>query len=381
VRPEQQREIVGRILDLAERGTTQLAESPLRLPVTDYVSHDVFAAEQEQLFRDRPVVACMSCDVREPGECFATESGGVPFVVVRHGDGTLRAFANICRHRGSPLVAPGPGHLGRSFRCGFHGWVYDLNGAVTGRPNSCGGFDLLDVTTTSLLERPVCEAHGMVFVRPSGEAPIDLDELLCGMGDELDSFGFDRYHRFAQWDSTWAANWKLLVDTFLETYHVPALHPDTVARYFLSSPSVFATFGPNIRFHSLMKSVLEERDRPEAEWELLSHGTVEYFIAPNTVLNYSVDHLALYQFTPDGPHRSRVSLTMYTPSSSVEEPAAAHFRRTLELHQRVSGDQDFTKQEAIHRAISSGAMHSVVFGRNEPAAIHFHESLRNLLGS
>jgi phenylpropionate dioxygenase-like ring-hydroxylating dioxygenase large terminal subunit len=394
MRRERQREIVRTILDLAAVDGTQLADAPLVNPVSDYVSPEVFAAERQRLFRERPVLACLSADLREPGDCYATESGGVPFVVLRHPDGSARAYVNICRHRGSPLVDPGPGHLARSLRCGFHGWTYDLDGAVIARPHSTGGFDGLDDAGSALIPCPSAEAHGLVLVRPVGDAPVDLDEVLVGMGDELDEFGFGAYHHFDEWVSEWAGNWKLLVDTFLETYHVPALHPDTVARHFIVRPSVCAAFGPNIRFHSLMKTVLGLRERPEPEWELLPHGTVEYLVSPAAVLNYSVDHLALYRFLPLAVDRTRVVLTLYTPTpvhqagdgsggravDHAADPAAAeHYRRTLALHQRVSGGQDFTKQEQIQRALSSGALPHVVYGRNEPAVIHFHRSLSALL--
>jgi hypothetical protein len=75
-----------------------------------------------------------------------------------------------------------------------------------------------------------------------------------------------------------------------------------------------------------------------------------------------------------------VSLTLYTPEPvAADGPAAEHYRRTLALHQRVSGGQDFTKQEQIHRALASGALEHVVHGANEPAVIHFHASRRALL--
>lgn len=378
MRPELQRDIVRKILALADADTTELADAPLVVDVADYVSDAAHEREQRVLFRARPVVAALSCDLREPGDLVALDSGGVPLVVVRTGSGALRAFVNICRHRGSPLVAAGPGHVARSFHCTFHGWVYDLDGRNIGMPHSSGGFDDLAPGCADLLDRPVAEAHGFVWVRPEGDAPIDLDEVLAGVGDELDAFGFGSYHRFDTDVSEWQANWKLLVDTFLETYHVPALHPTTVGRHFLVRPSLFAPFGPNLRFHSLMKSVLGLAEVPEPERDLLAHGTVEYLLAPNVVVNFSVDHVAIYRFVPQAAGRTRVELTIYTPQP-VDDPATAtHFARTLDLHRRVSGGEDFTKQEQVHRALASGAMPTVVFGRNEPAAIHFHRTCHDL---
>lgn len=380
MRIELQREIVRDILQLARTDATHMADEPLVLDVAEYVSDAAHEREQRVLFRTRPVAVCLSGDLREPGDLVALDSGGIPLVVVRTAPGALRAFVNICRHRGSPLVEPGPGHVARAFRCTFHGWVYDLDGRNVGMPHSGGGFDGLPAGCTDLLERPVAEAHGFVWVRPEGDAPVDLAEVVAGVGDELDAFDFGSYHRFDADVREWQANWKLLVDTFLETYHVPALHPTTVGRHFLVRPSVFAPFGPNLRFHSLMRSVLTLAEQPEHTWELLPHGTVEYLLAPNLVVNFSVDHVAIYRFVPLAAGRTRVELTLYTPHEVTDPDERTHFARTLDLHRRVSGGEDFTKQEQVHAALASGAMTTVVFGRNEPAAIHFHRT-RHALGA
>lgn len=373
--PALQREIVREILELAAADTTRLADEPHVVGVEAFTGLGTFAREQEALFRARPVAVCLTADVREPGDVFGVDSGGVPLVVVRGEDGRVRAFANVCRHRGAALVAPGPGHVARSFRCTFHGWVYDLAGRNIGMPHSTGGFDGLDPACTALVERPAAEAHGFVFVRPVGDAPVDTDALLGPAGPELASFGFGTFHRFDADVREWAANWKLLVDTFLETYHVPALHPTTVGRHFLSRPSTCAALGDNIRFHSLMKTVLGLRDVPEGEWTLLPHGTVEYLLTPNMVVNYSVDHVAIYRFVPLAPDRTRAELTIYTPQPVTTDDDRDHFARTLALHLRVSGGEDFTKQEEVQRGLASGAIDEVVFGRNEPAAILFHRTL------
>lgn len=375
-----QREIVREILALAATDTTKLADALLAVAVEDFTGEATFARERDALFRARPVVACLSADVREPGDVFGVECGGVPLVVVRGEAGRVRAFANVCRHRGAALVAPGPGHVARSMRCTFHGWVYDLDGRNIGMPHSAGGFDGLADACTALVERPAAEAHGFVFVRPVGDDPVDVDALLGPAAPELASFAFATFHRFATDVREWDANWKLLVDTFLETYHVPALHPTTVGRHFLSRPSTCAALGPNIRFHSLMKTVLGLRDVPESAWSLLPHGTVEYLLTPNLVVNYSVDHVAIYRFVPLAPDRTRAELTIYTPDEVTSEADREHFARTLALHVRVSGGEDFTKQEEVQRGLASGAIDEVVFGRNEPAAILFHQALRALGG-
>jgi hypothetical protein len=129
----------------------------------------------------------------------------------------------------------------------------------------------------------------------------------------------------------------------------------------------------------LQKNFLELKDLPEDQWDLESRGTIEYFLAPNTILSHSVDHMAMYRFLPRAVDETVSELTIYTPKPVESDRERAHYQQTLELHQRVAGDEDFVQQEAIQRSLASGFVTETIFGRNEPAAIHFHDSLRALL--
>jgi len=378
MRPDRQREIVRRLLSLHEQKSTELAPQPLRNPAEDYTNHEQFALEQHRLFRERPVVACLSVDVAGPGAFVTTDCGGIPAAVVRGDDGQLRAFVNICRHRAS-LLLDGHGTLNRSIVCGFHGWTYGLDGRLMAQPFSCDGFASIDNDELSLRRAAVAERAGLVFVRAASDEPIDLDGLLCGVDEELVDFELPSFFRYDSWVSSWKCNYKLILDTFLEAYHVFALHRRSVARYYLVTPSTWDPFGPNLRYHSLQKNFPELKDLPEEQWDLESRGTIEYFIAPNTILSHSVDHMAVYRFLPRAVDETVAELTIYTPKPVESDADREHYRRTLELHQRVSGGEDFIQQEAIQRSLASGLVKETIFGRNEPAAIHFHTAMRELL--
>ena len=380
MKPERQREIVRRLLALHDAKSTELAPEPLRNPAADYTSAEQFALEERHLFRERPIVACLSVDVAEPGAFVTTDCGGIPIVVVRGDDGELRAFVNICRHRASILL-DGHGTLNRSIVCGFHGWTYGLDGVLIAQPFSCDGFSSIDPGELSLRPAAVAERSGLVFVRAATDEPIDLDEVLCGVDDELDDFELSSFFRYDSWVSSWKCNYKLMLDTFLEAYHVFALHRRSVARYYITAPSTWDPFGPNLRYHSLQKNFPELKDLPEDQWDLESRGTIEYFIAPNTILSHSVDHLAIYRFLPTDVDETTAEMTIYTPKAVESDAEHEHYRRTLELHKRVSGGEDFIQQEGIQRSLASGLVKETIFGRNEPAAIHFHNSLRELLKS
>jgi phenylpropionate dioxygenase-like ring-hydroxylating dioxygenase large terminal subunit len=383
VRREVQVEIVRRVLDLHRRGTTDLGDAPERVPATDYTSPEVLAAEVRVALRDRPVAVCLSADVARPGDVLATTAGGVPLLLVRDGDGTLRAFVNACRHRAAPLADLGCTSGAHGFTCRFHGWTYGLDGALRGRPYAGEAFGGIDVDTLGLIERPLAEAHGIVVVRPGGgDAPVSVDGLLGDLVDDIAHLGLERWHRGPSWAGTWRANWKLLVDTFLESYHVFALHKQTVGRWFLSQPSTYDVSADTIRLQTTQKSLLGLAERPESEWDLLAHATIEYLVGANFLLSHSIDHVAAYRFVPEAPDRTRVELVLYTEEPIGDEAARReHYDRTLALHVKVATDEDFDEQERIQANLASGAVPEVLFGRNEPAAAHLHRWVHELLAA
>jgi phenylpropionate dioxygenase-like ring-hydroxylating dioxygenase large terminal subunit len=383
VRREVQVEIVRRVLDLHRRGTTDLADAPLRVPATDYTSPDVLAVEQRVVLRARPVAVCLSADVARPGDVLATTSGGVPLLLVRDEEGTLRAFVNACRHRASPLADRGCTSGAHGLTCRFHGWTYGLDGALRGRPYAGEAFAGIDVDGLGLIERPLAEAHGIVVVRPGGgDDSVSVEALLGELVDDVADLGLVRWHRGPSWSGTWHANWKLLLATFLESYHVFSLHKQTVGRYFVSQPSTYDVSSETIRLQTTQKSLLELAERPESEWDLLAHATIEHLVGATFLLSHSVDHVAVYRFLPEAPDRTRVELVLYTEEPIGDDgPRREHYDRTLALHVKVATDEDFHEQERIQANLASGAVPEVLFGRNEPAAIHLHRWVGELLAA
>ena len=377
MRSETQVELIRELLAHHAAGTTQLADDVMVLPAGVYTSGSHWQAEREALFRRRPVVACLSGAVASAGDYVSLTVGGVPLVVVRGDDGVLRAFRNVCRHRASSVVS-GCGSGAASLRCPFHAWTYRLDGSLLARPQAGEGFDGTDESELSLVSVPVGETNGLVFVRAEGDEPIDAAGLVGVAAQDLDDFGVGGYVPFDRWESSWPCNWKLLVDTFLESYHVFSLHRATVGKYYLSQPMTYRGYGPNLRFQTCQKSILELAEVPEDEWDLLSRATVEYLIAPNTILSHSVDHFAVYQFLPISASHTDVTMTLYT-SEPATDRTRPHYERTLELHQKVGAGEDFPQAVKIQHSLDSGLVTETLVGRHEVALIHFHQALDQLL--
>ncbi len=135
-----QREPLRRFFELRAAHTTSLAPAPYRQDAAVYTDPEQLAREERLLLRGRPLVAALSADVPSTGDCLATEVAGVPVLLIRGEDAEVRAFLNICRHRGG-RVFTGRGRPGRALKCPYHSWAYDLNGDLLGQPLARDAFE------------------------------------------------------------------------------------------------------------------------------------------------------------------------------------------------------------------------------------------------
>ena len=184
--------------------------------------------------------------------------------------------------------------------------------------------------SSASLPLAVAERHGMVFVRPDGAAPVDVDDWLGGLGDELDGLAYDTLVPYQRQSTQWRCNWKLLIDTFLESYHVPALHKASLAASYIGAASPFDAFGPHNRIVVPQAAILEQADRPRDEWDLLAASVLQYFLAPNLIVSNLYGYVMTWRFSPDGPGSTTVEQVLYTyrPATSTED--REHFDQRFE---------------------------------------------------
>ena len=197
------------------------------LPYTWYVDPAVLAAEEELLLRPAWQYAGPAEWVAEPGSYFAASCAGTPVVVVRDTEGILRAHLNVCRHRGT-VVARGRGSCTR-LRCPYHAWTYALDGTLVVAPRSAreAGFD---GTALSLVAAHVLEWGPLVFVAAGAEPP-PLRPALDRLASQLSAVGIDREGLRFWGRSAWTsgANWKIVLENYLECYHCGVAHPGFAA--------------------------------------------------------------------------------------------------------------------------------------------------------
>ncbi|HEX2045184.1 MAG TPA: aromatic ring-hydroxylating dioxygenase subunit alpha, partial [Gaiellaceae bacterium] len=193
------------------------------LPADWYDDPAILRLEQERIFARSWQYAGRAELVAEPGSFFACFAGRIPLVVVRDGAGELRAFVNVCRHRGH-VVAEGAGRR-ETLQCPYHAWTYGLDGALRAAPRSEREPDF-EASAFSLLPVSVATWGPLVFVNPDAEAAplVDaLGELPRRVGESGLELERLRFRERSEWEVR--ANWKLCCENFLECYHCQVAHP------------------------------------------------------------------------------------------------------------------------------------------------------------
>lgn len=373
--PDSEADLIRRIRAHMAAGTTDMAPAPYENPVAMYTSRDVLAQELDIFFQKGLLCVGLSADVPASPEWLTHDIAGRSVILARDERGVLRAFLNVCRHRGAP-VADGRGTF-RRFTCPYHGWTYDLKGSLVARPTE-EGFAAIDKCEMGLTPLPVTEKHGLIFLSCDPKRiDVSLDERLGGAAEDIAAFDLDTYYRFGTRASARRMNWKLVVDTFLEAYHLDKLHSKSLAPMIHSHFAAWDEWGVIGRLTAARKSISEIGDGP-----LAPHITQLYFLFPNTVLIYQQDHVETFQAFPKqgSPDESDIVVSLYCPTKPETDSENRHWQNNFDLLMNVTGNEDFALCEKIQRGFYTGAQSHVTYGRNEPGLQHYHRSIKQALG-
>ena len=371
-------EIVRRILAHIDAGTTDEGDA-WREPVQNYLDPIRFTIELEML-RSFPSVYLPSAAIPNAGDHAERVTFGVPLFAVRGRDGRARVFRNSCRHRGMTLVE-GPG-CAHAFVCRYHGWTYRLDGSLSHVPHA-EAFPDLDMSTRGLVEGDSHEVDGLIVIGPlqppaSDSARQRADAAMAALADG--SPWRDKLlpaeRLVAVRPTLRPMNWKVLVEQFLEGYHIRSTHKDTFYPIQYDDLNVVETFGPNSRVTFPYKNIERLRDRPESTWTVGHRVTYVYHLFPNVVFATFPNQVLVITIDPvDLDHTTVTLYAMATPDVAqhvAADPDAASGARNL-LNE--GGVEDNEMSEGVQRGLHAGANAFVEFGRHESAIGHFHATL------
>ena len=357
-------------LDRIGRRALPEAQSAMTVDGTRYTCRAALADEIERLFRRHPLPVAFGCEVAAPGDFLTLDIAGVPVMLIRDDEGTVRGLLNTCRHRGARLL-DGAGQVGKNFVCPYHNWTYDRCGLLTAQP-AAEHFPNIAVGEESLVRFPTEERDGFVWLLLDPVGTLDLDEALGDFGDELAAFGLADYRHRGSHVWTKRMNWKLGVDTFLEYYHVPILHRASIGKTLFGTVFLYEACGRHSRLVAPRRSIMEQRDDDPATWRVVPHATIVYRLFPNAVFVSQGPHVELARFFPD-PERPDTTVCRFSFASPADDRSNRDWGEMMRLALGVLDNEDFAVMEGVQANLAAGIQREIVFGRNEIGLQNFHQ--------
>jgi phenylpropionate dioxygenase-like ring-hydroxylating dioxygenase large terminal subunit len=352
------------------------------VPTGRYTDPAFFDLEQERLFARSWLFVGHESQWPGPGSYRRTDRSGAPIVVVRGDDGHLRAFYNACRHRGAPVTRDECG-TARRLTCQYHSWSYGTDGTLKAVPDARS---FVDLDTAALGLVPVrCETwDGWVFINEDAQAPplsAFLGPVATQMADidgpSLRAVGTQVHHL--------EANWKLVVDAFLEVYHVRTVHPDNAALLY-NDQSVTVSMLPGghsrltVEKHDAFRDfpmVSEEHDNPAVPL-LWRQTSTSFGVFPNLVVPMDTGAFTFLCMWPTGPTTTDLELRWYAPQWAGDAVPQEHLDR-MALFETVMA-QDTANLAPMQASISSPGARPFQLGWHERLIHHFERAVDLAIG-
>lgn len=369
--------VVSEIRSFFDRDTTKMAPTEGFHDASTYADPE-WARREGKMLRSQPVILGHSSQLPEPGDYRTDDTAGVPVLLSRQADGSLKAFLNICRHRGARLCTEPSGRK-KLFVCPYHAWSFKNDGSLMQVPRP-EGFENLDRTKFGLAELPCEERHGLIWVVLDPHGTIDVATHLGKLDEELASYGMADMVMERDEILTYDMNWKFVVDGFLEVYHFAKLHQNSIAPFFYGWHSPFDEFGPSGRLIGVRKSFDDIRDKDTSEmtnFEILKTLAVNYVLFPNTVLVWQADHFESWTAYPGAtPGSCTVRVQSITRREDATEAKKPKWDKNWKILIGTVVAEDWTVSKTIQECAPDMPEDTIVFGRNEPGLQHFHGQLK-----
>ncbi len=354
------------------------------LPARNYRDPEVLELERRRIFERTWQLAAHVSQLPGPGTYLATRVGNQPVLLVRDEEGELRAFRNVCRHRGSRLLE-GSGECGKAIRCLYHGWTYRLDGDLIGVPEA-RSIPGLDKSALGLFPVRVETLAGLLFVNLDPHAA-PFAEQVAGLAERMAPYEIERLEPHSPYDGTQPANWKIAADNYLEGYHVPIAHPGLMRlldykRYGVELHDNWVWFEAPLRdkpsgnlmeraYQRLVSPMpgLSEDDR--RVWRFV-------FIYPNTAIDLYPDLVWTWRIDADDALTTRDTAMLYRhPDASVRTRLAQRVNRRVNT---IVGNEDFDLVRNVQAGIATRGWEPGPLSGREAAVAWFADRIRADLG-
>ena len=368
--------------------TVTLVESATRLSQSleprYYRDPAITELEEERIFGRSWQLVSHEAQLPNPGDYVTGRAGSQPVLVLRDEEGTLRAFRNVCRHRGSRLLT-GSGQCGKAIRCLYHGWTYRTDGELIGVPEgrSIVGLDKSELGLFPARVETLC---GLIFVNLDIRAQ-PLAEQVAGLPERLAPYGIERLQRYGEWRNTQPANWKIVIDNYNEGYHVPIAHPGLMRlldykHYDVEVHDGWVWFEAPLRDKPSGNPMERAYQRIVSPMPGLGEGDRRVWryamIYPNTTIDLYPDQVVTWRIDSDGPFRARDEAFGYRhPHASLRTRVAQRVNNRVNT---LVGKEDYHLVENVQAGLETRGFELGPLSHREAAIAWFADRIRADLG-
>lgn len=295
------------------------------MPRRYFVSPEVFAGEEEKIFSRQWLLVGHQSQIGKPGDFFVIDVAGESVIITRDRDQTIRAFYNVCRHRGTRLCEEPSGHL-PAIQCPYHAWTYGLDGRLIGAPHmdEVRGFNRAEY---SLHPVKVGVWEGFIFVNLTDDA-MPLEEWFAPLAGKFSDWNPPVLRSAKRVEYDVKANWKLMFENYSECYHCPGVHPmlskvspyDSAENDLTEGPFLGGFMkinkGKSLTMSGQACAMKLEQEKEEERGERVFY----YSIFPNMLLSIHPDYVMVHQLWPQSPERTLIVCDWFFHPDAFEQP-------------------------------------------------------------
>lgn len=374
------------------------------IPVEPFISAEYFDLEIEKIFKRHWLKVCHEVEIPNPGDYMIKEIAFLKtsLIIVRGNDRKVRAFHNVCQHRGNKLVCVGEGGKVNSFVCHFHGWSYALDGTLRGVPE-IDRFLNFEKSSCDLPQFTLDIWNGWVFIHPQAEPTETLREQLDGFADDLDKYPFGEMPLISSYKARLKTNWKVGVNAFQESYHVPTVHA-------VIAPTLYTARVNCFRFHGKNRSVslptnpgfvpspveafsgsltggqsqatMEKKQQKRSYPGINPPGIPNYgfdinVIFPNFFIDTGEGFYFTYEFWPVAVGEIDFVMKLYMPPAESWAERIAQELTIIQLRDVVR--EDLSTLEHTYAGLASGGIKKIPLSDQELNVRHQHKIVDDLV--
>jgi len=377
---ERNARLAAKLFKHIEDTSTDRLDDFLEYDLSIYSCEETAKLERTRIFQRVPMMAAHASQIAEPGRFITLQLNSSSVLLTRKADGSVGAYLNVCRHRGSRLVDVESGQRNR-FTCPYHGWTYTNDGALRGI-GFADSYGMKPCAEKNLVSLPAEERHGFIWVVEDPQGTIDVaGHLGPGMDQALGEYGLDQYHHYRSHVFDFPQNWKVMMDGLIDGYHVQFLHGKTISPYFYPNMMGIEILGKHALWGNPRRAMEKIMDQPPGETSLDRYAIIGNLFVPNASMVMHPHHIefwTIYQ-NPKDVGACRVHLRYLTPQAEHDERGVEILNKNWKIATDAIINEDVPVGNGIQASAGMPNTGKVCLGRNEVTNQLFHGAYREYM--